>query len=59
MVDVIGMGSSSRPTDLEMGESPTPEMINEYFTEYLELWRLGMEDVQTRLYKPSTYYSAQ
>lgn len=45
MVDVIGMGSSSRPTDLEMGESPTPEKINEYFTEYLELWRLGMEDV--------------
>ena len=45
MIDLIGMGCSSRPSDLEMGESPTPELINEYFTEYLELWRKGMTDV--------------
>ena len=58
LVDVVGMGCSSRPTDFELGDAATPEKVNEYFTEYLERWRLRMTHVLTRLFSPDAFYSA-
>jgi len=40
-IDIIGMGSSSRPKDYDWNKF-TPEQSNEYFVEYLEKWRESM-----------------
>lgn len=37
-VDIIGMGSSSRPDDFDR-ENFTPEQAIDYFTGYVEKWR--------------------
>ena len=37
MIDVIGMGASSRPQDFD--PDAEPETIVNYFNEYFEKWR--------------------
>ena len=39
LVDVVGMGCSARPTDFDSW-AKTPEQVNDYFTQYLEKWRV-------------------
>ena len=39
LVDVVGMGCSTRPTDFGSW-AKTPEKVNDYFTLYLEKWRV-------------------
>ena len=58
---MVGMGCSSRPNDLDVGETSatSPEKINEYFTEYLERWRISMTHILTRLNSPQFFYSAR
>lgn len=51
------MGCSGRPTDFDH-EKATPEKVNQYFTEYLERWRVRMTHNITRLYNPKEYYAA-
>jgi pimeloyl-ACP methyl ester carboxylesterase len=41
LIDVIGMGGSSRPTF----EPKTPTECDEYFIETLELWRVAMDNL--------------
>ena len=42
IIDVIGMGCSSRPDDYHRDLFDT-ERSTEYFVEYLEKWRVAME----------------
>ena len=43
MIDIIGMGSSSRP---EFDKEMTAEQADNYFVEFLEKWRLAMGDLK-------------
>ena len=40
-IDIIGMGSSSRPKDYDYAKF-TPEQSNGYFVQYIEKWRQSM-----------------
>ena len=42
VVDIIGMGSSSRPKDFNYNEM-TPQQSIDYFVDYLETWRKIMK----------------
>ena len=42
VVDMIGMGSSSRPSDFNYKDF-SPEQTIDYFVEYLEAWRKAMK----------------
>ena len=44
-LDIIGMGSSSRPNDLDFKKKNDPKVCLDYFIEYIELWRIQMGKV--------------
>lgn len=44
-VDVIGMGASSRPSDYD-AEKFTAEQSIAYFNDYMERWRVAMDDMR-------------
>ena len=47
LVDIIGMGSSSRPDNFkhDYNDRFTPEEANDYFVEYFEKWRKAMNSL--------------
>ena len=42
-IDIVGMGSSSRPTNYN--DKFTPERTIDYFNVYMEKWRIAMGDL--------------
>jgi pimeloyl-ACP methyl ester carboxylesterase len=43
LIDIIGMGSSSRP---EFDKEQTAEQADEYFVDFLEKWRVAFGDLK-------------
>ena len=43
LIDIIGMGSSSRPTTFT---AKTAEEADDYFIDFLEKWRIAMDDMK-------------
>ena len=43
LIDIIGMGASSRP---EFNKEQTAEQADEYFVNFLERWRVAFGDIK-------------
>ena len=43
LIDILGMGASSRP---DFDEDQTPESADQFFVDFLENWRIAMGDMK-------------